>query len=415
MDTEGKEQKKKKRKKNQKWMKFRHRVVTEIARAILKPITILMFGVKVEKFKEQGKRPYLILMNHQTTFDQFFVGMSFKGPLYYVATEDIFSNGFVSSLIRYLVAPIPIKKQTTDVAAVINCIKVAKEGGSIAIAPEGNRTYSGKTEYISPTIAALARKIKLPIALYRIEGGYGVQPRWSDKNRKGKMRSYVSKVIEPEEYAAMSNEELFSLIEQGLSVNEGVADAVFKSGKKAEYLERAIYVCPYCGLSEFESHGNEIECKKCHKKIRYGEDKTLTGMGFEFPYRFVTEWYEAQKTFISNLDLTPYTENPLYFDRAKLSEVIVYKRKQLLKKDAEIKLYGNRIEIDEDSDGKISFPFDEVTAVSVLGRNKLNIYHDKRVYQLKGDKRFNALKYVNIYYHYKNRNRGVTNGEFLGL
>ena len=415
MDTEGKEHKKKKRKKNQKWMKFRHRVVTEIARAILKPITILMFGVKVEKFKEQGKRPYLILMNHQTTFDQFFVGMSFKGPLYYVATEDIFSNGFVSSLIRYLVAPIPIKKQTTDVAAVINCIKVAKEGGSIAIAPEGNRTYSGKTEYISPTIAALARKIKLPIALYRIEGGYGVQPRWSDKNRKGKMRSYVSKVIEPEEYAAMSNEELFSLIEQGLSVNEGVADAVFKSGKKAEYLERAIYVCPYCGLSEFESHGNEIECKKCHKKIRYGEDKTLTGMGFEFPYRFVTEWYEAQKTFISNLDLTPYTENPLYFDRAKLSEVIVYKRKQLLKKDAEIKLYGNRIEIDEDSDGKISFPFDEVTAVSVLGRNKLNIYHDKRVYQLKGDKRFNALKYVNIYYHYKNRNRGVTNGEFLGL
>ena len=415
MDTEGKEQKKKNLKKNQKWMKFRHRVVTEIARAILKPITILMFGVKVEKFKEQGKRPYLILMNHQTTFDQFFVGMSFKGPLYYVATEDIFSNGFVSSLIRYLVAPIPIKKQTTDVAAVINCIKVAKEGGSIAIAPEGNRTYSGKTEYISPTIAALARKIKLPIALYRIEGGYGVQPRWSDKNRKGKMRSYVSKVIEPEEYAAMSNEELFSLIEQGLSVNEGVADAVFKSGKKAEYLERAIYVCPYCGLSEFESHGNEIECKKCHKKIRYGEDKTLTGMGFEFPYRFVTEWYEAQKTFISNLDLTPYTENPLYFDRAKLSEVIVYKRKQLLKKDAEIKLYGNRIEIDEDSDGKISFPFDEVTAVSVLGRNKLNIYHDKRVYQLKGDKRFNALKYVNIYYHYKNRNRGVTNGEFLGL
>ena len=212
MDTEGKEQKKKKRKKNQKWMKFRHRVVTELARAILKPITILMFGVKVEKFKEQGERPYLILMNHQTTFDQFFVGMSFKGPLYYVATEDIFSNGFVSSLIRYLVAPIPIKKQTTDVAAVINCIKVAKEGGSIAIAPEGNRTYSGKTEYISPTIAALARKIKLPIALYRIEGGYGVQPRWSDKNRKGKMRSYVSKVIEPEEYAVMSNEELFSLI-----------------------------------------------------------------------------------------------------------------------------------------------------------------------------------------------------------
>lgn len=89
-------------------------MVTIIARAILEPISILMFGIKVEKFKEQGIRPYLILMNHQTTFDQFFVGMAFKGPIYYVATEDIFSNGFVSSLIRFLVEPIPIKKQTTD-------------------------------------------------------------------------------------------------------------------------------------------------------------------------------------------------------------------------------------------------------------------------------------------------------------
>lgn len=415
MENEKNEKKRKKRKKNQKWLKFRHRVVTIIAYVILKPISVLKYGIKVDKFKEQGNRAYLVLYNHQTAFDQFFIGMSFKGPVYYVATEDLFSNGFVSSLIRWLVAPIPIKKQTTDVAAVINCIKVAKEGGTIAIAPEGNRTYSGKTEYISPAIASLAKKIKLPILLYRIEGGYGVQPRWSDKTRKGKMHSYVSRVIEPEEYAALSNEELFALIEEGLFVDEGVADAEFQSKKRAEYLERAMYVCPYCGLSEFESHDNEIACKKCHRKITYGTDKTLTGVGFEFPYQFVTEWYEAQKEFVCSLDLTTYTDVPMYYDKAKLSEVIVYKRKQTLKKEAEIKLYGNRITIDEGSDAALVFPFEEVTAASVLGRNKLNIYHEKRVYQLKGDKRFNALKYVNLYYHYKNVSKGDTNGKFLGL
>lgn len=408
-------EKKKKRKKQGKWLKFRHKVVRALLWIFIKPLTVVMYGIKIEKFKEEGKRPYLILYNHQTAFDQFFVGLAFKQPVYYVASEDLFSNGFVSSVIRYLVEPIPIKKQTTDVAAVINCIKVAKEGGTLAIAPEGNRTYSGKTEYIGPAIASLAKKIKLPIALYRIEGGYGVQPRWSDKTRKGKMRSYVSRVIEPEEYSAMSNEELFAAIEEGLYVNEGVADALFKSGKKAEYLERAMYVCPFCGLSEFESHGNETECKLCHKKIAYGEDKTLTGIGFEFPYRFVTEWYDAQKQFVRQLDLTPYTEKPVYIDTANLSEVIVYKHKVTLKKDAKIKLYGNRIVADEGNEGELCFPFDEVTAVSVLGRNKLNIYHDKKVYQLKSDKRFNALKYVNLYYHYKNISRGETDGEFLGL
>jgi hypothetical protein len=140
------------------------------------------------------------------------------------------------------VAPIPIKKQTTDLNAVMNCIRVAREGGTIAIAPEGNRTFSGETVYMSDSIAPLAKKLKLPIALYRIEGGYGVQPRWSDVVRRGKMRGYVSQVIEPEEYADMKPQELFRRIAQGLYVDEAVADGVFLHGKRAEY--RAVIFVP---------------------------------------------------------------------------------------------------------------------------------------------------------------------------
>ena len=71
--------------------------------------------------------------------------------------------------------------------------------------------------------------------------------------------------------------------------------------------------------------------------------------------------------------------------------------------------------IDEGEEDRLAFPFDEVTAVSVLGRNKLNVYHDKRVYQFKGGKRFNALKYVNICYRHKNILKGDYDGKFLGL
>lgn len=397
------------------WIRKRHSVVRNLVYVLLKPYTCWKYGITAESFQQQGDRAYLILMNHQTPFDQFFVGMSFHGPVYYLASEDIFSNGWVSSLIRWLVAPISIRKHTTDIAAVMNCIRVAKEGGTIAIAPEGNRTYSGKTEYMSPAIASLARKMKLPIALYRIEGGYGVQPRWSDGIRKGRMRSYVSRVIEPEEYAQWTNEELFSQIEAGLQVNEGVADGSFASKRRAEYLERAIYVCPYCGLSEFESHGNEVECRKCGRKVHYGEDKALTGVGCDFPFRFVTEWYDYQNEFVSKLDLMQYQDTALYRDTANVSEVIVNKRKVLLEKDAAVRLYGNRIVIGEGGAGERVFLFDELSAAAVLGRNKLNIYHGKQVYQLKGGKRFNALKYVNFYFRYKNIVRGDNNGKFLGL
>jgi hypothetical protein len=313
-----------------------------------------------------------------------------------------------------LVEPIPIKKQTTDVKAVMNCIRVVKEGGTIAIAPEGNRTYNGKTVYINPSIAPLARKLKIPIAIYRIEGGYGVQPRWSDVVRKGKMRSYVSRVITPEEIATLTEDELLKAIEDGLYVNEAVADAEFHHKKSAEYLERAAYVCPFCDLSEFESHGDVIECKKCGKKFRYLPNKKIEGIGFKSPFEFFDDWYQYQENFVNNLDLSKYTDTPMYRDTAALFEVIPYDKKVKIAKQVNLSLYGDRIEVIINGENTV-FTFDETATVAVLGRNKLNIYHGGKIYQIKSGKRFNALKYVNIYHRYKNLKSEQKELTFLGL
>ncbi len=397
------------------WVRRRHGIVRNIAYAVLYPYAKIKYGISVEKFPNQKGQAYLILLNHQTPFDQFFVGMAFSGPVYYLATEDIFSLGWVSSLIRWLVAPIPIKKQTTDIGAVKTCIRVAREGGTIAIAPEGNRTYSGKTEHMSPTIAGLAKKLNLPIALFRIEGGYGVQPLWSDVVRRGKMRAYVSQVITPEEYASMTNEALFSRIREGLDVNEAAEDGTFLHKNRAEYLERVVYVCPDCGLAQWESHGAVIGCKGCGRQVEYLPTKALRGIDREFPFRFVNDWYEYQQDFVRKLDLTAYTQKPMFTDCAQLSEVILKKRKNVLRKCAGIKLYGDRLEIDGDGPAPLVLAFAEIYSVAVLGRNKLNVYHGETVYQFKGGKRFNALKYVNLIYHYKNVQKGIIDGEFLGL
>ena len=404
-----------KKKKSKQWLRPHHRVVVAVIKPVFAPVIRWMYGIQTDPFKEQGNRNYLVLLNHQTPFDQFFVYMSFRGPLYFVATEDIFSKGWISSLIRWLANPIPIKKQTTDISAVMNCIRVAKEGGTIAIAPEGNRTYNGKTVYMNPAIAAMAKRMKLPIALYRIEGGYGVQPRWSDKIRKGKMRGYVSHVIEPEEYKDMTPEELMMEIQRGLDVDESQIEGIYRSKRKAEYMERVVYTCPYCGFSKFESQGNETECMTCHRKISYGEDKKLRGVGFDFPFTYMCEWYDHQEEFIHGMDPQDHVTAPVFTDKAALMEVILKKKKQLLRDNATYALYGDRITIDEGTEQETVIPFSEVTAMAVLGRNKLNIYHDQRVFQVKGDCRFNALKYVNFYHRFKNSTTGEENGKFLGL
>ncbi len=404
--------------KQKRWIKTRHKIYTFLASIILRPIAKVKYGLKVNKFDKKDKRQFLILYNHQTAFDQFFVGLSFKRTIYYVASEDLFSNGFVSKLIMHVVAPVPIKKQTTDMRAVMDCAKIAHEGGSIAIAPEGNRTYSGKTEYFKESIVKFIRLIKLPVILFKIEGGYGVQPRWSDKTRKGGIKASVSRIIEYDEYKNLSDNNLYQLIRKELFVNEANYSGEYKSNKRAEYLERAVYVCRKCGFSTFESKGNYITCKQCGERIFYSENKTLVSSLKDFPFKYVNDWYEYQNAFVRKADLSNYIEKPLYCDVVQVSEVIVCKKKITLGKGVKIYLYENRITIIKNTkyDKKLqtSINFNDVSTATVLGRNKLNVYFNDKLYQIKGNKRFNALKYVNLFYKYKNKKDG-DHGEFLGL
>ena len=383
-------------------------MVRNILNLTLGVYTRVKYNVKVEKFKEQGNRPYLILFNHQTAFDQFFVGMAFRGPIYYVASEDIFTKGWISRLIKYLVAPIPIKKQAADVNAVMNCIRVAREGGTIAMAPEGNRTFGGSTGYMNNAIVPLAKKLGLPIALYRIEGGYGVHPRWSDRVRRGGMRGYVSRVIEPDEYSAMSNEELYSVIKDGLSVVEGRGGKSYPTKSPAEYIERAFYVCPECGMTELYSSGERVTCKKCGRAITVNTDMTVSGDGL--PFTSVGEWYDWQESYINSIDPREMGDGALHTGSCKLFEVIPYKKKVLIGKYIPLALYSDRIVA-----GDLSLAFDTTSVVTVLGRNKLNIYNGGKVYQIKSERRFCALRYMNIFYRVKNLAKENENDGFLGL
>ncbi len=402
------------KRKDKRWTRYRHRVVRNLLSIFLPPYIRIRYGIKIEKLKNQEKRPYLILLNHQTPFDQFFVGMAFKGPIYYLATEDIFSKGFVSSLIRWLIAPIPIKKQTVDVRAVMNCIRVVKEGGTICIAPEGNRTYSGRTEYMNPAIASMAKQLKLPVALFRIEGGYGKEPRWSDVVRKGRMKAGFVRVISPEEAAGMTEAEMLSAIRDALYVDETTLGGEYRHPRLAEYLERVFYVCPFCGLSTLHSHRDTVTCQTCGRRVKYLPNKEFRGVECEFPFQFAADWYDYQKDFINRLDVTEYTEEPLYCESVRLSEVIPYKKKVLLDQHATVELYGNSLHITAKDLDQI-FSFEEISTVTVLGRNKLNIYHGDKIYQFKGNKRFNALKYVHIYHRYQNIIKGDRHEQFLGL
>lgn len=401
-----------KKTKKKKWVRPRHNLITCLAHYVVAPFLRLKYGIRDKRFKDR-KRQYFVLSNHQTGLDQFIVEMVFRKSFYYVASEDIFSKGFVSALLKFALAPIPIKKQAFDIVAVKNILQVAKEGGSIVMFPEGNRTFSGKTGHFNPTVVGLIKKCKLPLAIMNITGGYGVQPRWTDKPRKGKIDAFVKRVVEPEEYLNMTDDELYQLIKDEIYVNEATDTICYKSNRLAEYLERLVYVCPHCGLATFKSAGNTLTCQKCGFSVGYAENKTFYPIRGEMPFKYVNDWYAYQEDFVSKLDLSTFYKTPAYVDNASFWLNIPYKKKNLLSKNAKISLYGDKILVQDDN-FTCELLFDDISVATVLGRNKLNIYYKDDVYQIKGSKSFNPIKYMHFYYHYQNLQKGVEN-EFFGI
>ena len=91
-----------------------------------------------------------------------------------------------------------------------------------------------------------------------------------------------------------------------------------------------------------------------------------------------------------------------------------------LKKDYALKIsfpeeltISNELSTYEGKDSEIIFDFDSISAITILGRNKLNVYSDNKIYQIKSHKRFNALKYINFYNRFINIKKGDTNVKFL--
>jgi hypothetical protein len=136
-------------------------------------------------------------------------------------------------------------------------------------------------------------------------------------------------------------------------------------------------------------------------------------VGFESPFHHVNDWYEYQNAFVNEFDSLSDTGTPLYTERANVSLVVPNEKKQPLYQ-AEISLYGDRIEMKPDSEDVTVFRFDEIKFVTVLGKNKFDVYTADKIYQFKSDERFCALKYVNLFYRYINVKEN-NESKFLGL
>lgn len=396
-----------------KWTRFRHRVTLRILKMIMKPAMYLKCGFHYEKIP-QFTKPYLILYNHTTAEDQFFVGLMANTKTYFVMSDDLVIQRFAYKIMQFLVNPIPYKKASTDFSILKNCKKVACEGGSIALSPEGNRTYSGVTCYINPTITKMIQFLKLPVVFVHLEGGFGVHPRFSNRIRKGKIFGFVQKIMQYDEYKDLSDDALYELVKENIYTNENQSTGPYQSNQKAEYLERVIYWCPICGITHFTSKGNRLTCTTCGKEHIYTEYKTYVGVNGETWFNNVYDWYQYQEDELRKLSLLNRLEEEVFTtDIISFYSIIPRKKKVCIAKQVIIKLHPNHYELVYEGVSKRFF-FKDIVSAGIFGKNKIDFFTKDIAYQIKANRRFNALKYVQFFYKYKSEMEGIHN-EFLGL
>lgn len=376
--------------KKKKWCKVRHKFWFTIMRPIFSFLFWKKYGYKAENYKLDRKQNYLIICNHSCSLDPFMLGKSFFRPIYFVASDDLLKNGFISKIMKHTVAPIPIRKGTMDISSIRNCISIAKEGGTIGIFPEGNRTYSGEISYLGINLVKFIRKLDLPLIIYHIDGGYGLDPRWGKKSRRGKgSRGYVQRVLSKEELCSLKDEELLKIINTNLS-QEISPSLRFKSKEKAEYLERVLFVCPKChALETLVSEKNAIKCKCCSLEATYEEDLSFSSNEPSFKFKKVSQWMNYQKEYLKDLAIE---ENKVLLGDEKVTLISCLEGKE---KEVELvgKLQMNSKSFIIKGEKEIQFFFKDITQVENQGKHKLLFYIGKDYYEFKGGERFSSYKY----------------------
>ena len=183
----------------------------------------------------------------------------------------------------------------------------------------------------------------------------------------------------------------FHIIKCELAFDDTASGIKYSSRKRAEYIERALYMCPACnGISSIESHGVKLRCKRCDARSTY--TKTLSLSPAFAGYNRIYEWFEWERR-----EIVKRVENG---ETVSDGDILFRESVKLQRKK---KLAGDSVSIDaqkliiSDKTQRTVFPLEEIDSMTMVGKKKFNFYHRGRILQVKGGKRFCAIKYVHIF------------------
>ncbi len=375
----------------------RHNFFYRLLRPLVVVFLKIKFGYKFERAKKLPEN-YIVLSNHTTDFDPVFVAVSFRKPMYFVASEHITRWKTPYKLLDFAFNPIIRYKGTVASSTVMETLRRVRHGENVCLFAEGVRTWNGETGDILPSTAKMVKSAKCGLVTYKLTGGYFISPNWStSKVRRGKVRGSVAGIYTAEQLANMSEEEIYKIITTDLYENAYARQMAelnkYKGKRLAEGLENIIYICPHCGeYDTISTLDDTITCKKCSHSFKYNRYGVLEGTTHQTVHGLYNHQLEIMRQDIK--------ENKEY--SAPAATISKIERNHIKES-----LGSGKLTITPQTlkCGEIDFPTTKIQDMAIYGKHGLVFTYDNEYYEIIPDKKYSALKFLLYYKEVKKLNK----------
>lgn len=247
-------------------------------------IFCFLHGVKIDrkvlkeqlKKKKKEKKGFIVIYNHHSNNDHwiFSAAMNYHRTNYVLARYFYYNKTIrtITSWVRAI-----FKEQfKADLSSIRQMKRAVDRPGILAIAPAGQISIDGGHQFVSKGIVKLVRLCKVDVIGLVMKGTHYAFPKWRNSSRKYPCSASFCHVVTADELAELSDDEIYERIYKVSSIDaaklQDKDNFVIKSNKRAEGLEKIIYLCPKCGsYHSYKTIGNELICKHCGNTAIYNQ------------------------------------------------------------------------------------------------------------------------------------------------
>ena len=341
----------------------------------------------LEKVPKDG--PFLLLPNHSSLFDPFWVGTPVPRGVKSMASATVMSVPYLGRFLS-MCGAFAKMKYTKDRGAMQTLQKQFDDGYGILLFPEGNRSWTGETQPVLPGIGRLIKRLGCKVVYARVNSAYFVHPRWA------KYQRWVPVEITydgPYEYGDdTSAEEITAHVADRIAVTPHLQQPVRTWGfRLAHGLESFLWACPECFAMDRTqpdpTDGNHMMCAACNTRWRVDVECSLHG---PTTLTVAEAWASLEEHFGTPpvADRAQYDADgaALSAPRATLEEVPRGRgKKPILVGDGEVQVRADGLHLLGATTPAWSVPHEQVRGISLDMGNQLHFRMDAKLYRLTVD------------------------------